>query len=123
MHKTKQQLWDRFRKDFRNYPDLGLGLDLSRMDFPDGFFENMTPQIQKALDAMEKLEKGAIANPDEGRMVGHYWLRNAGLAPTPEIRNEILNTLANIKNFAAEVHNGTIRGSTGAFENLLVIGI
>ena len=34
---------------------------------------------------MDALEKGAIANPDENRMVGHYWLRDPELAPTPEI--------------------------------------
>ena len=34
---------------------------------------------------MDALEKGAIANPDEKRMVGHYWLRAPELAPTPEI--------------------------------------
>ena len=35
---------------------------------------------------MDALEKGAIANPDEKRMVGHYWLRAPELAPTPELR-------------------------------------
>jgi len=30
---------------------------------------------------MEALEGGAIANPDEGRMVGHYWLRAPERAP------------------------------------------
>ena len=36
--------------------------------------------MQKAYAAMDALEKGAIANPDEKRMVGHYWLR------APELR-------------------------------------
>ena len=36
---------------------------------------------------MDALEKGAIANPDEDRMVGHYWLRAAPhMAPTPADR-------------------------------------
>lgn len=33
------------------------------------------------LDAMHQLELGSIANPTEGRQVGHYWLRNPSLAP------------------------------------------
>ena len=67
----------------------------------DAFFARMEPQIQKAFADMAKLEAGAIANPDEKRMVGHYWLRNPALAPTPEIRKEIEYTLAGIKTFAA----------------------
>ena len=50
--------------------------------------------MQKAFAAMDELEKGAIANPDEKRMVGHYWLRAPELAPTPEIAAEIADTLA-----------------------------
>jgi len=46
-------------------------------------------QVQAALDAMTELEAGAIANPDEGRMVGHYWLRAPELAPKPEFQAEI----------------------------------
>jgi glucose-6-phosphate isomerase len=30
--------------------------------------------------------EGALANPDEGRMVGHYWLRAPELAPDPPSR-------------------------------------
>ena len=37
--------------------------------------------LQRALVAMQQLEAGGIANPDEGRMVGHFWLRAPGLAP------------------------------------------
>ncbi len=33
---------------------------------------------------MDKIEAGAIANPDENRMVGHYWLRDPDRAPTPK---------------------------------------
>ena len=41
--------------------------------------------MQNAFLAMTELERGAIANPDEKRMVGHYWLRNSALAPTPAV--------------------------------------
>ena len=79
--------------------------------------------MQKAFAAMDALEGGAIANPDEKRMVGHYWLRDSSKAPTPEVRREIDDTLARIKKFANDVHNSRVRGERGHFLNLLVIGI
>ena len=93
------------------------------MNVDDAFFATMEPRMQKAFADMAKLEAGAIANPDENRMVGHYWLRNSALAPTPEIRNEIDETAARIKDFAAKIHSGEIRGEGGAFKNYLLIGI
>lgn len=79
--------------------------------------------MKKAFSAMLALERGAIANPDEGRMVGHYWLRNPAKAPSPKIRVEIETTLKRIKAFAKDVHSGKIRGQGGKFQNLLVVGI
>src|SRR5665213_1639573 len=123
MSTTSQQLWDRFKKYYSEFPTLGLSIDLSRMNFPDGYFASMEARMQKAFVAMAALEKGAIANPDEKRMVGHYWLRNPALAPTPEIRREIEETLVKIKDFTAKIHSGEIRGAGGPFKNLLLIGI
>ncbi len=37
--------------------------------------------LSAALRAMSELEAGAIANPDEQRQVGHYWLRCPELTP------------------------------------------
>ncbi len=101
--------WSRFKKFCYQYPALGLSLDLSRMPFPDGFLESMEPKFQQAFADMAALEKGAIANPDENRMVGHYWLRAPQLAPNDEIANAITSTLAAIKDFAAKVHQGEDR--------------
>jgi len=56
-------------------------------------------------------------------MVGHYWLRNPGLAPSASLRNDIEETNARIKKFAAEVHAGDIAPSKGKFRHLLLIGI
>lgn len=123
MNLTKQELWKRFQEYFTEFPSLGLAIDISRMNFPDDFFASMESRIQKAFAAMKELEGGAIANPDERRMVGHYWLRNTALAPTEEIRWEIERTLSAIKSFAKEVHEGTVKGTGGIFKNLLVIGI
>jgi glucose-6-phosphate isomerase len=115
--------WSRFKEFHYGDPSLGLALDISRIPFPDGFLESMEPRIQKAFAAMAALEKGAIANPSEKRMVGHYWLRAPALAPTPEIRDEITTSVASIKEFAAKVHSGAIAGPRGRFTRLLVIGI
>ncbi len=47
--------------------------------------------LQEALNAMEALEAGAIANPDENRQVGHYWLRNTEIAPSSEFQSAIVD--------------------------------
>src|SRR5436309_4562593 len=123
MMPSKEQLWDRFKKYYREYPSLGLSLDISRVDFPEDFFTKMEKPMRKVFAAMASLEKGAIANPDENRMVGHYWLRNPALAPTPAIRKEIEETIQSIKRFAARIHSGKVQGAGGLFKNLLLIGI
>ena len=120
---SAQNNWEHFKKFYFGFPSIGLSIDLSKMNFPVGFFESMEPRMQKAFAEMRELEKGAIANKDENRMVGHYWLRRADLAPTREIRGEIENTLVKIKQFTQEVHQGKLKGSAGQFKNLLLIGI
>jgi glucose-6-phosphate isomerase len=115
--------WSRFKEHSYHYKALGLSLDLSRMPFPDDFLSSLEPKFAEAFAAMAALEKGAIANPDENRMVGHYWLRAPQLAPTPEIAEAITSTHAAIKAFAAKVHQGEIAGPAGKFRELLVIGI
>jgi glucose-6-phosphate isomerase len=115
--------WSRFKNHYYPNASLGVALDISRIPFPDDFFSSMEPQMQDAFAAMARLEGGAIANPDERRMVGHYWLRAPHLSPTPEIANEVTSTLAAVKDFAAQVHAGAIAGPKGKFRNLLVIGI
>jgi glucose-6-phosphate isomerase len=121
---ASSSLWQRFQQYFLRYDDLDFSIDVSRMKFPDDFFEKMRPKIDKAFAAMRDLEKGGIANPDEKRMVGHYWLRNARLAPNAELRSEIEKTDAAIKKFAADVHSGKIKGGRGEnFQHVLSIGI
>jgi glucose-6-phosphate isomerase len=115
--------WQRFKQHLYQEPALGLSLDISRIPFPDTYLASMEPRIQKAFTEMAALEKGAISNPSEKRMVGHYWLRAPGIAPTKEISNEITTTVASIKAFAANVHSGAVAGPKGKFTHLLVIGI
>ena len=110
MNNSKLQWWERFQKYYTEFPEVGLAVDLSRMNVTDKFFAGMESRARKTLADMAALEKGAIANPDENRMVGHYWLRNPALAPTPEIRKEIEETVKQIKDFASKIHTGEIRG-------------
>lgn len=121
---TPSELWERYQRYLCRVESVGLSLDVSRMAFDEGELDRMGPQIGRAFEAMDALEKGAIANPDENRMVGHYWLRAPELAPTPEIAREIRETLAAVKKFASEVHSGAVRSPTGArFRRVLSIGI
>jgi len=120
----KVALWGRFKGRLIHDADTGFALDTSRLSFEDGYLSRMEPQMAKAFEAMAALERGAIANPDEDRMVGHYWLRNPQLAPNDEIRTAIATTVSAIKKFAADVHAGTIAPKPGVtFSHVLVVGI
>jgi glucose-6-phosphate isomerase len=121
---TQSSLWSRFQKFFLNYDDLGISVDISRMNFPDDFFTGLAIAADRACAKMKDLEGGAIANPDENRMVGHYWLRDSKLAPSPALTAEIDGTKSAILGFAADVHSGKILSVSGAkFTDLLVVGI
>ena len=102
------ELWSRFKQYYYYDPSLDFALDISRVSFPDEFFPDMEPELQRAFAAMDELEAGAIANPDENRMVGHYWLRAPQLAPG-DLGPQISKVVADIHQFAAGVHEGTIR--------------
>ncbi len=117
-------LWQRYQDWLYYHEGLGFYLDVSRMRFDDAFVEAMQPKFEKAFKDMDALEKGAIANPDENRMVGHYWLRDPDLAPTAELQQEILNTLEHIEDFTQKVHTGAIHPpGTSKFTDVVSIGI
>ncbi len=119
-----QALWSAYRSQLVTCPTLGLALDTSRLPAPEGFWEQADARLQGAFDAMDALEQGAIANPDEKRMVGHYWLRNSKLAPKPELAADIEGSLAQISSFAQGVHAGAVKPATAArFTDILVVGI
>lgn len=116
--------WECYRKCLCVCSGIGLTLDYSRMGCPDEFLGRMKDAVVNAFDAMAQLEKGAIANPDEKRMVGHYWLRYAALAPTADLRRDIESTVMAVKRFARAVHAGKIKPPRARrFAKLLVIGI
>lgn len=123
MASSKAERWQRFQQSFTVYPTLDLALDLSRVEFGRGFFTRMEGPMRKAFKEMARLEAGSIANPDENRRVGHYWLRQPSLAPEPKMRKEIEKTIRAIREFAARVHVGEITGARGPFKNVLLIGI
>ena len=68
-------LWDRYQDWLYYHEGLSFYLDVSRMKFDSSFVAEMQPKFDHAFREMAALEAGAIANPDENRMVGHYWLR------------------------------------------------
>jgi glucose-6-phosphate isomerase len=119
---TAKDLWERYQHELM----VGEGwmLDSSRIPFPDDFRTAMAPAISKALEAMTALESGAIANPDEKRAVGHYWLRDPERAPKPEWALAIRDSVNNIKDFAAKVHSGELHPpTTDRFTHAVVVGI
>jgi glucose-6-phosphate isomerase len=96
---------------FTQDQNLGVTVDLQRM----GAVHLLLSRWQKAFSFLDELEGGAIANPDEGRQVGHYWLRNPTIAPK-EIATVIEHSWAQLGMFAAEVcENG--------WKHLLMVGI
>jgi glucose-6-phosphate isomerase len=117
-------LWQRYENWLYYHEGLDFYLDISRMRFDDAFVESLRPKFEQAFAEMDELEGGAIKNPDEDRMVGHYWLRDADLAPTPELRQEILQDLEQIDAFTQQIHSGEVSPPGAAkFTDIISIGI
>lgn len=117
-------LWQRYQDWLYYHDGLGLYLDVSRMRFDDAFVTAMQPKLAQAFCQMADLERGAIANPDEDRMVGHYWLRDPDIAPTPDLKQEIVSALELVDSFVQRVHAGAIAPPNAAkFTDILSIGI
>lgn len=117
-------LWQRYQDWLYYHAGLGFYLDVSRMRFDDAFVQKMQPAFEKAFAAMKELEQGAIANPDEDRMVGHYWLRDPDLAPNEDLKRDVVETNEKIRDFASKVHGGLIAPPQGGkFTDILSIGI
>ncbi|MEM8806110.1 MAG: glucose-6-phosphate isomerase [Cyanobacteria bacterium P01_G01_bin.38] len=117
-------LWKRYQEWLYYHEDMGFYLDVSRVNFDDAFVSEMAPRFEKAFEDIEAIEAGAIANPDENRMVGHYWLRDPDLAPNDALRYEITSTLNNIETFAQQIRTGTLYPpGQERFTDILSIGI
>ena len=99
-------------------------LDLSCSGLLPEVLQGLEPRMQQALKAMEKLEAGSLANGDEQRKVGHYWLRAPARAPDPTFSDAIAATLGDVEKFAGEVHGGEVAPPEGGtFNNALLVGI
>ena len=121
---TKSVTWQNFQQHYLDLPELGMALDTSRMNVPDKLPNELEMLFRNAFQQMQELEAGGIANPDENRMVGHYWLRNPELAPNAEIQKEISSALEKIQEFAAKIHEHKLQPQKAAsFRNVLLLGI
>ncbi len=121
---TPLALWESYKALLFDEPLLGFRLDLSRMGLSEDVLAERGPALAEALAAMQALERGGLANPDEERRVGHYWLRAPQRAPTPEIAAAIRETQARVLDFAARVHDGRVHPQRAErFRHVLVIGI
>ena len=119
-----QVQWQRFCELLWFHDDLGMWLDISRMHVNAGDLDGLAPRFDEVFQAMAALEAGSIANADEQRQVGHYWLRQPQLAPDPSARAHIASEVDQIDAFGKEVLNGSITAPNGkAFTDVLWIGI
>lgn len=114
--------------DFQNLlyssSELDLYLDLNNTGIKPEVLTAHTEMFDRAFRSMQELEAGGIANPDEDRQVGHYWLRAPELSPNSEIREQIERTQASILQFSRDILKGHIQTPHGEnFSDLLLIGI
>jgi glucose-6-phosphate isomerase len=120
----QQGSWQHFCSRLWHSQELGFWLDVSRMDLSESLIASLTPRFAKAFEAMAALEAGAIANPDEQRQVGHYWLRQPSLAPDPSAAEHIAAEVDRIERFGKDILSGTLSSPAGpSFSDVLWIGI
>ncbi|MFN9278099.1 MAG: glucose-6-phosphate isomerase [Planctomycetota bacterium] len=124
MPKPTADRFDRYVRFRSVLEDPFVELDLSHAGVADADVDALAPALGKALEAMRTIESGGLANADEQRMVGHFWLRAPGLAPTPAIEDAIAGSIAAVEAFAQGVHAGRIAPPEGgAFTKVVLVGI
>ncbi len=102
----------------------GFCLDWQMVNLPPEFGREKADDIARSLANMQDIEQGKTVNSDEGRMVGHYWLRNPKLAPNSQIRQDIDKNASAINNFIEQVHCGKISAINGQkYNQALILGI
>lgn len=119
-----QGQWQRFCSLLWHSEAMGFWLDVSRMGLDAAQLEDLRPRFTAAFEAMAALEAGAIANADENRQVGHYWLRAPELAPDPASGTHIQAEVDRIESFGRDVLRGAVGPVSGQrFTDVLWIGI
>ena len=93
----------------------GFSIAFAGMKFDDADLAGMADKFARAAREMKKIEAGEIKNPDEQRKVTHF---------TDRISYPKSQLFADVEEFARQVKEGAICGSTGKkFEALVVNGI
>lgn len=93
------------------HSELGITIDIERMGIPSIRLD----EWKFAFEFLTHLEAGAIANPDEGRQVGHYWLRNPSIGPN-EVAEAISESWASLSRLVAEAKEQ-------GFTTMVMVGI
>lgn len=104
--------------------ELDMELDFVDAQLDEPSLTANASRLEAALDALHRIEDGAVANIDEGRMVGHYWLRDPERAPEPAITLAIQSVWRQLEAFAEGVRSGEIAGDDGRpFTGAILVGI
>ena len=124
MNKHNLNNWKKFSNYLWFNEELNIWIDISKINFNDEDFEAINQKFVNVFNALDELENGAIANIDENRQVGHYWLRNSSIAPNNILKNKIDNEISSIKEFGKEILEGNILNSKDQkYTDVLWIGI
>ncbi|MCA9178048.1 MAG: glucose-6-phosphate isomerase [Planctomycetales bacterium] len=83
----------------------GVELDAARMKLPLHAETCYGPLLDRAVKKIAELEAGSLANFDEGRQVGHNWLRDPQQAPV-EHRQAIVDSWQQIEAVRAQFVQG-----------------
>lgn len=107
---------------FLAHPQQPWFLDLTTMRLTEGALDALP--WDRAFSEMARIEAGDVMNTDEGRQVGHYWLRDPMLAPTIGQAKAIGEAAEAIRLFAERVRSGAITAEDGLpFTDVIHIGI
>ncbi len=112
---NKQEWIERNHKYTLVEPKSGFTFAAAGMKFSADQLQALAPKFAAAHQEMQKLEGGAIKNPDENRQVTHF---------TDRIHYTESQLFKDVQEFAKAVSEGKIKGGTGKkFESAVINGI